>query len=521
MAKHPRYESSLANESFDVICIGSGIGSLTTAGFLARAGKKVLVLEQHYEPGGFCHTFKRKKFEWDVGVHYVGSMHSPHTIERKALDHLTDKKLEWASMGSPYDRAVIDGKAYDFVSDIHEQIELWVSYFPGEEEAIHRYWDLVRECSRAVFTFFGERAMPGLLSMAMGGMMRKKFTAFSDRTTYDVLSELTDNKTLIDVLCAQSGDYGLSPKESSFGIHALIANHYRNGASYPVGGASQIHQGLIKGIEAHGGKVVVLAPVSEILIEGGKATGVKMENGDVLRADTIVSGIGVGNTFGKLLPDSVQLPFDWRSDLKQVKRSMSHNCLYVGLNCSAEFLDLPKYNYWIYDEKSADTPGDRRASAYISFPSAKDPAWEEEHPNTATIQCIAGVNYDEVAAWGDTQLKKRGDDYDDYKKVFEAKMLKHLYALHPEIEGHVAWAEVSTPLSTKHFSGYDQGQIYGLEHTPERFRIKWLRPKTPIKGLFLTGQDVACAGVAGALFGGLLTASALLKKNMIAYLKTI
>jgi all-trans-retinol 13,14-reductase len=74
---------------------------------------------------------------------------------------------------------------------------------------------------------------------------------------------------------------------------------------------------------------------------------------------------------------------------------------------------------------------------------------------------------------------------------------------------------LSSPLTTKHFVNYTEGEIYGLDHTPERFRQKFLRPRTPIKNFFLTGQDIVTAGVAGALYSGVLTASVITKKNII------
>ena len=180
-------------------------------------------------------------------------------------------------------------------------------------------------------------------------------------------------------------------------------------------------------------------------------------------------------------------------------------------------LRLPKYNYWCYDPYTGDgTPGGRIASAYISFPSAKDPAWAESHPGKSTVQMIGLGTMDDFREFEDTRWRRRGEAYEALKAKFEAGMLARLYAMHPETEGHVVWSEVSTPLSTAHFSGYPSGEIYGLEHTPERFQQQWLRPRTPIKNLYLTGQDICSAGVAGALFSGLLTSSAMLGKNMIA-----
>ena len=75
--KHP----DLADK-YDAIIIGSGMGSLTSAAILAKEGKKVLVLERHYTAGGFTHIFKRKGFEWDVGIHYIGEVQKNTSLKR-------------------------------------------------------------------------------------------------------------------------------------------------------------------------------------------------------------------------------------------------------------------------------------------------------------------------------------------------------------------------------------------------------------------------------------------------------
>ena len=94
-------------------------------------------------------------------------------------------------------------------------------------------------------------------------------------------------------------------------------------------------------------------------------------------------------------------------------------------------------------------------------------------------------------------------------------MLKILYDKLPQVKGTVGHYELSTPLTTKHFINYDKGEIYGLDHSPKRFRQEFLKPKTPIKNLFLTGQDIVTAGVAAALFSGVITSAAITGKNII------
>jgi all-trans-retinol 13,14-reductase len=89
-----------------------------------------------------------------------------------------------------------------------------------------------------------------------------------------------------------------------------------------------------------------------------------------------------------------------------------------------------------------------------------------------------------------------------------------LYRHVPEAAGAVDTWEVSTPLTTEHFASAPYGGTYGLAHTPARFLSRGLAPITPIRNLFLTGQDVAMCGVTGALAGAFSCASAILRRNL-------
>ena len=128
--------------------------------------------------------------------------------------------------------------------------------------------------------------------------------------------------------------------------------------------------------------------------------------------------------------------------------------------------------------------------AYISFSSAKDSEWSKKHPNQSTIQVLGIASYDWFKKWEDSKWMKRGDDYEEFKEKLKESFLEKLYETVPQTKGHVEICEISTPLSTKHFANYSRGEIYGLEHTPKRFRAKFLRTKTHIKNFYLTGQDV-------------------------------
>jgi all-trans-retinol 13,14-reductase len=519
------YKRWTGADSFDAIVIGSGIGGLGGAALLAKYGKqRVLVLERHYAIGGFTHTFHRPGYEWDVGVHYLGDL-QPDGMLRSVFDEVSDGQLEWADMGPVYDRVIIGDETFDFPKGEDALKAALIGRFPDEAVAIEKYFELVHRVLSRLSRYFTEKALPPFLSMFLGPFLRRAFLRYSDKTLAQVLDGLTGNKQLKAVLSAQCGDYGLPPSEASFAIHAMVASHYFEGGYYPIGGAARIAETIVPVIEATGGKVLSRAEVADVVVEKGRAVGVRIEaDGRVLRAPVVISDAGVANTFGRLLPRSVAQKYGLARRLNTARPSGAHLCLYIGLAATAAELDLPKHNIWIYPDAEIDRcyaaglkdPDAACLSAYISFPSAKDPDFERRCPGRATIDVITFVSYEAFARWEESHWKKRPAEYESLKERLTTTMLEMLYRHVPQVRGKVDVRELSTPLTTRHFANQPHGEIYGIDHTPSRFRQKWLRPQTPIPGLFLTGQDIATCGVAGALFGGVLTASAVLRRNLLS-----
>ncbi len=511
--------------NFDAIIIGSGLGGLSTAAYLSKHGKKVLVLERHYEPGGFTHVFKRRGYEWDVGVHYVGDVHRPYTQVAKMFNYITEGKLKWEEMGDVYDVAFFGDKRYEFHKGKEGFIKQMQSYFPDEKRAIELYVEMVYLCQKSQRSYFMEKPMPNILSSLVGNRLRKKGLSFN-RTTYEVLKDITANEELIAVLSTQFGDYGLPPKQSSFIMHAMVAKHYMNGGCYPVGGSSMIFKCIAPVIMKGGGEIYVNAEVEEIILDKSykKALGVKMKNGQELFAPLIISNAGVINTYQHFIPKEANQKYGLDEKLTKVKPSFGHFCLYLGFDHSTEELGLEKPNYWIFpdsydhDKNIEDYLEDSDKEmplVYVSFPSAKDPDWENRYPGKASIDVIALAPYEWVEKWKDERWKKRGDEYDNFKEKITQRMLEKLFRYHPQLRGKVDFSELSTPLSTVHFVNYQKGELYGLDHDTKRFEQKFLRPKTPIKNLYLTGQDIITCGIGAVLASGALTATTILKKNML------
>ena len=511
-----RYREERLAGPYDALVIGSGIGGLTVAALLSELGRRVAVFEQHYTAGGATHSYERAGYEWDVGVHYVGDMGAKTSV-RRMMDFLTAGRQQWAPMDPHYDRFFVGDRVVDAVAGRAEFRDNLVAHFPREAAAIDRYIALMDEAARGMRAFSMSRTLPDWAAAVAGPLLRRRLPSTFGRTTWEVLSGLTQDRDLIAVLTGQWGDLGLPPRRSAFVMQAMIAKHYLHGGFYPVGGAWRIAENILPRIRAAGGEVFTYARVERILAEDGRVRGVRMADGHDVFCNCVVSDAGAANTFGRLLPQDLARRHGYDRLLQQVHTSSAYLCVYIGLQASAAELGLPRTNFWIYPDNDSDAALERFMAdpdapfpvVYLSFPSAKDPDFERRHPGKATIEVIAPVPYRLFERWEGTTWGRRGEDYEALKRGFGERLLEQLYARLPQLRGRIDYWEISTPLSMQWFGNWRHGELYGLDHDPARLQADWLRPRTRVPGLWLTGQDVMSCGVSGAMMGGMACATAL------------
>ena len=502
---------------WDTIVIGSGMGGMTCAALLAEAGERVLVLEQHYEPGGFTHTFKRPGgYRWDVGVHAIGEV-SEKALTGRILKRLTRGELEWASLGSVYDSFEYpDGLRLDFPDTPHQFRENLLEAFPDRGADIGRYLDEVRNVSASMRAYYLSRAAPNAISSLTDRFVARGVKEYFLQTCDDVMTRVTDDARLRTVLTAQWGYYGVPPSRASFAIQALVARHFMWGAYYPVGGSQRIAETLLGTVAHHGGWTRIASPVDEILVNDGVATGVRLGE-EVIFAKRIVSAVGAQATIRRLL-GAEHVPARWSRELEPLEPAAAHVCAYLGFKGDIRAAGAGSANRWFYETWDQSVDGWHVSHGesewplnpilYCSFPSLKDPTYDAGPEQRHTGEVVTFVPWSAFDRFTDARWKRRGDEYDDFKQRLQDSLLSQFFRHMPQLKPMLDFVEFSTPASTAHFDRAIGGSIYGLAPLPARYAAETLRPSTPIKNLFLAGCDVATPGVIGAMFGGVLAALA-------------
>ena len=201
---------------YDSIVIGSGMGGLTSAVLLSKIyGQKVLVLEQHFEPGGQTHEFMRVKdgikYHWDVGVHYLGEM-KKGLMSRKVFDYLTDNEVEWNKMPDPHDVFYYPGLKFPQNSNPAKFKSDLIALFPDEEKAINNYFKDIKKAA----SWFRSYLMSNMISFKpLSKLIRMKNESFALSTTQSYLDANFTDERLKGILTSIWGDYG-GPLEKCF-----------------------------------------------------------------------------------------------------------------------------------------------------------------------------------------------------------------------------------------------------------------------------------------------------------------
>ena len=294
--------------------------------------------------------------------------------------------------------------------------------------------------------------------------------------------------------------YGEPPARASFRVHALVMMSYLRGAYYPRGGAQALADALVRAIELTGGAVRVRAEVERILLEDGRAVGVRLRTGEEVRAPVVISNADLWATFQRLI-GAPRLPVALAQRLQRVEPSLSGFNVYMGTDLDLAAMGLGSEHHWYLGSGSSvawEVPPEEDDPAAIALPSAvmvscpslKDPGGKMAPPGHHVLQIFALSTYKHFRPWADEPVMRRGADYEQYKQRLAQRLISFLESkLIPGLGAHCTALEVGTPLSNEHYSHVTLGACYGPALIPSQVGSNAFEAATAVPGLFLAGAN--------------------------------
>ncbi|MBE3578247.1 MAG: FAD-dependent oxidoreductase [Limnochordales bacterium] len=478
----------------DVIVVGSGIGGLTAAALLARRGLKVLVAEQHYLPGGFCTSWERHvrrdgqrlRYVFDAGVHDVSGLGPRGPVTNLLRQLEIGNRLEWRRVGHEY---VLPGFRLKVPGTAEGLVKALQARFPAEREAIAAFFAEMEGVYRDLYADVertGGVPCPPRTPEEMLAYPRTHRYAFRwmDVPYTAMLERFCQNASLKQFLLLLTGYLSDRPETLTAAQMAPLFGYYFDGGYYPVGGSRALANALAEVIEAHGGRLLLGAPVQRILIEGGRAAGVILADGRVHRAQAVISNADVRQTFLELVGRE-HLPPDFVRRIEDLEFSASAFAVFLGVDFAPDLEAVTLVR----------TDDDRGLG--IMTPSRVDPGLAP--PGHAAITLMTLVPQAEVTTWD-----RRAPDYAWRKREFGDALISLAEGVLPGLREHIVFREEASPATFARYARTTGGAIYGPAG-------QWQpTAKSPVERLYLAGAGVfPGAGIEGVIISGTLAANAL------------
>lgn len=508
--------------SLDAIVIGSGIGGLTAAGMLARYGKRVLVCESHAIAGGAAHSFQRRGFTFDSGPSFycgLGNQRPSLNPLRQVLDVLGEslQVIAYDPMGhyhfpegtfAVYSNAQ---KYWEAVAQITPQGAKELEEFENRllplYEALKDVPAIALRADWQLIPVLFSRYLPSLLKMLpLLGMIQGSVGEVMDKEVRDPWV-----RRLIDLECfLLSGlkAHGTIAPEVAF----MLGERSRAGVEYPIGGSGAIIEALVRGLKRWGGELRLNSHVEQILIEAGKTIGIRLQNGEVIKAPVVISNATIWDTYTKLLRQE-DLPQSYRKSSLETPAVDSFMHLHLGIR--AEGLEqLTGHHVVVHDQnQDISEPGN---TCMISIPSVWDANLAPDGHHV-----VHAYTLEPYAGW------QRDQGYEEKKKKRSQSLYRALEKVIPDIRQRIVLELIGTPLTHSHYLRRYQG-TYGPAIAAgngfDKLTAKGMFPgyQTPISGLYRVGDSTMPGiGVPAVAASGILCANSLVSPQQTLKLQQL
>ncbi|OQY97377.1 MAG: hypothetical protein B6D35_15360 [Candidatus Brocadia sp. UTAMX2] len=438
---------------YDAIVIGAGVAGLVCGTVLAKAGKKVLIIEHHSIPGGYCTSFKRKGFNFDAAVHHIGGCGKWGIVGRclKTLGIEMDFHLL-----DPMDHLIFPNFTIEIPADLDEYIARLQDRYPLEKDGIKHFFQDFLKLYRA--TFNNEKS--------------QILDKYRDQTYGAMLNAFLHNDELKMILSGQWGYIGLPPtKASAIGMCQMMINYLKDGAFFPAGGTQEFANAFFKKFIDLGGHVMLSCKAEKIIRTNNAAVGVKLQEGKELSSNLVISNIDARKTFFELLDGKLDTAF--LKNIEEMRESCSFFLLYLGIGKGADLRELKRGFY----HTASDASYKDTVWLYVSIPTMICPTLAP--PDKQIISVVVYLEkekYRHVINWK------------SFKENMTADTIGRIEKYVPDIKNYIEVIEAATPKTLERYTLNTDGAAYGWEVTVDQIGESRLSPQAPVENLYLTGH---------------------------------
>lgn len=454
------------DSSYDAIIIGAGVGGLVCANLLARAGLKVLMIEQHFMVGGYCSTFRRKQYTFDAATHFYPLLGNPSTITGALLAEL-GITTEWVKMDPVDCFHFPDGSSFAVPANFETYIQKLKAQFPEEIGNIDSFFELVRK------TY-----LIGLVRY-FRNLATDRIAPYQELTIQDVLQKYFHNEKLKLLLTGDIGHWGSPPSRTSFVFDSMLRLAYFLGNYYPRGGSQVFVDELAQRFEEAGGHILMSSTVKRILVSNHTAWGVEVETGSLrhkvckqVSAGVIVSNADLCQTLEHLIGPELLDP-DYLAQVKQLRPTHPCFLIHMGLKdiSLAELRKAEGYHWSSWDAEKVATNAFK-----VFLPTAFDPALAPPGGQIVIIQKITKVDYDATQDW------------QAHKAAIEDYIFQSLERCIPGLSSKIVVKLSASAQTSYRYTLNHHGAMLGWEMAPDQLGDRRPSVDGPFKNLFFVGH---------------------------------